>query len=364
MSGRPPDVIALTSGMTYWYPGVSDMTALCRSCFPGVPIVLGGLYATLCTDHARNRSGADYVMPGPVSQAGLNLFSELTGFRPDKSDTEATDPAYDLYPRLRSAAIRTMVGCPFRCPFCASHLLSGPFQTFNAESVLHQFRYLAGRRGVNDIAFYDDALLLNRKNHLIPILHLIIRERFDCRLHTPNGLHPRWIDQNLARLFARAGFKTLRLSYESSSPDRQKAMGQKVTDADLIRAAGHLKKAGFTSRETGAYVLMGLPGQLLEEVIDSLLFVLGLQIRVSLASFSPIPGTESWQEAVAHGLIDQDADPLLTNNTILPMVPEPHVRERLTRLGTLAAQANQMLIRGESPLTDSDWRTSIHKLRD
>jgi radical SAM superfamily enzyme YgiQ (UPF0313 family) len=360
----PPDVIAVTSGMTYWYPGVFEMISLCRSVFPGVPVILGGLYATLCTGHARHNSGADYVMPGPVSPACLDQFAEITGFRPQVPVAEPVFPEYALYPRLRTAAIRTMIGCPFRCPFCASHLLSGPFQALNPELVMQQIGYLTSRRGVQDIAFYDDALLLNRKKHLIPILRLLIEERINCRLHTPNGLHPRWIDRNLAHLLARSGFKTLRLSYESVSPDRQKAMGKKVTDADLIRAVGCLKTAGFTSRETGAYVLMGLPGQSIHEVIDSMLFVLGLHIRVSLASFSPIPGTESWQEAVTRGLIDQNADPLLTNNTIFPMIPEPEIRERLNRLGTLAAQANRMLVRGESPLGNSDWRGEVRKLRD
>ena len=340
------------------------MITLCRSTFPGVPVVLGGLYATLCTDHARNYSGADSVIPGPVSQTSLDLFAEITGFRPQASIFEPVLPAYDLYPSLRTAAIRTMIGCPFRCPFCASHLLSGAFQVLNPDIVMQQIGYLAGTRGVQDIAFYDDALLLNRENHLIPILLRIIEEGVSCKWHTPNGLHPRWVDGDLARLLARSGFKTLRLSYESTSPDRQKAMGKKVTDADLNHAVTHLKSAGFTSNEIGAYVLMGLPGQLLDEVVDSLFFVLGLNIRVSLASFSPIPGTESWEEAVALGIIPQDLDPLLTNNSIFPMVPEPHIKERLIRLGTLAARANQMVIRGESPLSNTDWRASIRKLRD
>jgi radical SAM superfamily enzyme YgiQ (UPF0313 family) len=360
----PPDVIALTSGMTYWYPGVFEMITLCRSTFPGVPVVLGGLYATLCTDHARNYSGADSVVPGPLSQTSLDLFAEITGFQPQASISELVLPAYDLYPSLRTAAIRTMIGCPFRCPFCASHLLSGAFQVLNPDIVMQQIGYLAGRRDVQDIAFYDDALLLNRENHLIPILLRIIEEGVSCKWHTPNGLHPRWVDGDLARLLARSGFKTLRLSYESTSPDRQKAMGKKVTDADLNRAVTHLKSAGFTSNEIGAYVLMGLPGQSLDEVVETLFFVLGLNIRVSLASFSPIPGTESWEEAVALGLIPQDLDPLLTNNSIFPMVPEPHIKERLIRLGTLAARANQMVVRGKAPLRNDNWRREVQKLLD
>jgi hypothetical protein len=39
--------------MTYWYPGVVEAIARVRARFGAVPVVLGGVYATLCTDHAR-----------------------------------------------------------------------------------------------------------------------------------------------------------------------------------------------------------------------------------------------------------------------------------------------------------------------
>ncbi len=47
-----PDIVLLTSIMTYWYPGVLESLGLLREIFPGVPVVLGGLYAALCPEHA------------------------------------------------------------------------------------------------------------------------------------------------------------------------------------------------------------------------------------------------------------------------------------------------------------------------
>ena len=61
-----PDAVLVTSLMTYWYPGVFEAIRLAKEIFPGVPVILGGIYATLCTDYARERSGADYVLSGPV----------------------------------------------------------------------------------------------------------------------------------------------------------------------------------------------------------------------------------------------------------------------------------------------------------
>jgi hypothetical protein len=38
-----------------------------------------------------------------------------------------------------------------------------------------------------------------------------------------------------------------------------------------------------------------------------------------LSSFSPIPGTVDYQRAIDHGLFPADADPLLTNKTVIPL---------------------------------------------
>jgi hypothetical protein len=52
-----PDAILVTSMMTYWYPGVFRVIELVKYQFPEVPVILGGVYATLCTTHARTYSG-------------------------------------------------------------------------------------------------------------------------------------------------------------------------------------------------------------------------------------------------------------------------------------------------------------------
>ncbi|MCX7767334.1 MAG: cobalamin B12-binding domain-containing protein, partial [Candidatus Sumerlaeia bacterium] len=42
-----PDVILVTSRMTYWYPAVVEVIRICRQIFPDSPVILGGTYATL-----------------------------------------------------------------------------------------------------------------------------------------------------------------------------------------------------------------------------------------------------------------------------------------------------------------------------
>jgi len=79
MLEEKPDLIGIASGMTYWYPGVFKAIEIAKKVFSNVPIILGGIYATLCSEHARKHSGADVVLNGRGESEVLKLISELTG---------------------------------------------------------------------------------------------------------------------------------------------------------------------------------------------------------------------------------------------------------------------------------------------
>ena len=207
-----PDVILLTSGMTYWYPGVFEMIGILRDISPGVTVVLGGIYATLCYDHATTYSGADRVMAGPGEIQALKVVDEITGNRSNTDQYTSLDdlpvPWYGGYSHLDSAAILTSRGCPYRCPFCASHLLNMDYEKRSPQRVVDEIDRLHNDRGVNEFAFYDDALLHNKAEHLFPILKAVMNRKLTVHFHTPNGIPPRAIDANTARIMKQAGFQT------------------------------------------------------------------------------------------------------------------------------------------------------------
>jgi radical SAM superfamily enzyme YgiQ (UPF0313 family) len=78
----------------------------------------------------------------------------------------------------------------------------------------------------------------------------------------------------------------------------------------------YLVDAGLDPRRIGIYLLMGLPGQTPEEVEAGVAFVESLGVAPYLAEFSPIPGTPSWRELEARGVVSAEMDPILTNNTV------------------------------------------------
>jgi radical SAM superfamily enzyme YgiQ (UPF0313 family) len=362
-----PDAVFITSGMTYWYPGIVEMTGLLKTIFPRIPIVLGGIYATLCPEHARSICGADHVISGEGEIQALKIADSLTGHQSDVgrygNPQDFPLPLYELYPVLNSVALLTSRGCPYRCPFCASRLLSKSCSRENPEKVVALIDRLYRDRNVRHFAFYDDALFAQKEEHIIPILNAVIEKKLPLHFHTPNGIQPKEINLHIARLLWKAGFQTLRLSYESGSSEWQKRMAFKVTDADLSSAVKCFFQAGFSPKQLGSYILAGLPGQELGEVLDSIAFVYGLGIKVSLASFSPIPGTECWQDAVDQGLLLSDADPLMTNNTYFPMRSKTIPYHRFLRLGSMVAEANRILNKGGNPLKEPAIGDSMKQLK-
>lgn len=74
-----PQAILVTSLMTYWYPGVRETIQLLREVFLDVPLLLGGIYASLLPDHAREECLADEILVGPGERVLFQALHRRTG---------------------------------------------------------------------------------------------------------------------------------------------------------------------------------------------------------------------------------------------------------------------------------------------
>jgi radical SAM superfamily enzyme YgiQ (UPF0313 family) len=184
--------------------------------------------------------------------------------------------------------------------------------------VVEEIEYWTTHYRVNNIAFYDDALLMNHPDHIVPILKEVIKRGIRCNFHTPNGLHVREIDEALADLLFTAGFKTLRLGFETSHEETQVETGGKVENHEFVGAVRNLKRAGYSGDEIGVYIMVGLPGQRAGEAEESIAFVLEAEARPILVEYSPIPHTPLFERAKQVSQFDLENEPLYQNNSILP----------------------------------------------
>lgn len=332
------DAVLVSCAMTYWYPGAFEAIALVRKVWPAIPILLGGIYTTLCREHSEKFSGADAVLPGPFEKS-LSLFKDATGIRIDASHAPLYRPALDLYAKLKYAPILLSRGCPFRCDYCASGILHNKYARRAPEEVVEVIEEMA-LRGISDFAFYDDALLWDAKDGLIPLLEAILsrtssKPQRKIRLHAPNGLHFSKIDRELAKLMRRAGFVTIRIGVESLSKESHEQWGGKADPESLASVVSYLFDAGYTPDEVGAYLLAGIPGQKAVELEKDVKTLLSLGVRPYLAEYSPLPGTPMFERARVASRYDIANEPVTQNNSVLPCMSPDFTFEDLQRLKQL-----------------------------
>ncbi len=302
----PFDFALIQTTMTYWYPGVEEVVEDIRRLSPRTKIVLGGNYVTLCGSHAR-RLGADLLVTG----AGLEPLWELLQLPPDPMQ-----PAlWEAYGALKVGVLKLADGCPYSCTYCSVPQVYGRFKPRPLRRPLAEFDLLRGL-GVENIAFYDDALLFHSEQVLRPFLYELIERRSRINLHSPNALNARLVTPDLADMMVRAGFKSFYLGFESASPQWQKRTGSKVCCEELAEAVEHLISAGAEPANITAYQILGHPHTASGELEQSMRFVNSLGIRGMLADFSPIPGTPDGE--YCRRWVDLD-EPLMHNKTAFPI---------------------------------------------
>jgi len=303
----PFDFIMIQTTMTYWYNGLEEVIEDIRSTWPQAKIILGGNYVTLCSEHAQ-KLRADLLIHG----TNLEPLWEYLGIRPDMQE-----PAlWQVYNKLKVGVLKLSDGCPFNCTYCSVPEVYGKFQSRPLEHSLTELELLC-QLGVENIAFYDDALLFEADKVLVPFLSEVLKRNLKVHFHSPNALNARFITEDLAELMVKAGFKTFYLGFESASQQWQQRTGSKVFSEDLQQAARCLIAVGAEPANITAYQILGHPHIDIQELEASMHFVQSLGIRGMLADFSPIPGTPDGE--YCRKWVDLD-EPLMHNKTAFPII--------------------------------------------
>jgi len=317
LKNEEKDFILISSSMTYWYPGVFEVIKILKEKYPKTPIILGGTYPTLCFNHANKFSQADFVFKADKLQDFFNLL----GVEFDFSELFSTLPDYNyFYSQLDYVVLRTSWGCPFNCSYCAIKRLFKGFFKVPEEKILN-FILNYYQKGIRDFVFYDEALLYEQSS-IKKLLSQLKKLKLSLRFHTPNALHLRFLDKEVAVLLKETNFVNPHFGLETLNPTLQKEWGDKVNIEDLTRAIKILKKAGFKEGEFSVYLLLGFPNQDLKELKKEAEFLHQQGARVSLAEFSPVPGTKLYQFYKK-----ELSEPLFQNNSLFYFLRKKDLKE-------------------------------------
>ncbi len=115
-----------------------------------------------------------------------------------------------------------------------------------------------------------------------------------------NGISFASLDGELLELMKRAGFHTINLSYVSTDPSTKERMGRPkpATEFDKI-----LEKAEQIGLHVIAYAILGMPGQTIEEMVDTLIYLMGKKVLIGPSIYYPTPGTPLFERCEKEGLL-------------------------------------------------------------
>jgi hypothetical protein len=280
---HPPTEVWISATMTYWWESARDLIARLRRYFGKRPrIIMGGIYPTLVPDHAARYCQPDIVVAGEVEEAN-DLWTDLS-----------------LYEKPQTYAIITPSrGCPFDCSYCAQKTINGGIRKVRFREpadIIAEMRHKYETYGIRDFAFYADSLLFGFRHNLMKILELIVAEKLPFHLHAPEGLDTKFLsqDERLLPLMKQAGFQKVYLPVENIDDSYLRMLNRKhVRLEHFVKAAELCKKAGFRMRnlEVNAFALYGLPGEKIDHVVKTVLFVSEIVGSIIPMLFTPVPST-------------------------------------------------------------------------
>jgi radical SAM superfamily enzyme YgiQ (UPF0313 family) len=283
-----PDHIYVTSTMTYWWESTRDVIALAKKTFPKSEVLLGGIYPTLCPEHAEQNTQADIVVVGEIREAS-DLWSDLSLY--------ASPPQY--------AVITSSRGCPYDCAHCAQRRINGPGVRHRPpEDVVEEIVDKNRRYGITKFAFYEDNILdnilIDCQENFERIMDLLLEKRLKLHLSAPEGFEVRLLYPQLLKKTKAAGFRSIYLPLEVASLDNTMHLDQKgVRLEEFDRAVGYCQQAGYKPgirQELNAFILYGVPNQPLDKVVDAILYAAHRVGNVTPMLFTPVPGSRLYKK--------------------------------------------------------------------
>jgi len=287
-AAHPPDEVWISATMTYWWEAVRDLTTRLKRRFGDKTLILlGGIYPSLVPEHATRHTRSDLVVVGEVKEAN-DLWPDLSLYE--------TPPTYAIVTPSR--------GCPYNCAYCAQRTINEGRRAVHyrpAEDIVAEMRHRYETYGIREFAFYADFLLWEHERNLQKVLEIIVKEKLPFRLHAPEGLDVRYLSQSqrLVDLLKAAHFEKLYLPCESIDDQYLSTLNrQHVHLEHLVQAVRMIEKAGFRMRnlEVNAFVLYGLPGETIDQVVKTILFVSEMVGSIIPMLFTPVPTTQLYQD--------------------------------------------------------------------
>ena len=307
-----PDLVGITA-FTSQATRAYELSALFRAM--GVPVVMGGIHATMCLAEALGH--ADAVVTGEAESVWPQVLADVQAGTLQRvyaggpvSMAEIPPARHDLLAgRYHFGSIQATRGCPLNCSFCSVTAFNGHlFRRRPIENVIAELRQIREKR----ILFVDDNLIGTRRDHIASakdLFRTMIRE----------GLTRPWIcqatinfpdDEQVLDLAARSGCVGVFIGFESPTVEGLIALGKKFNlrkGRDFRTSVRRIHCHGIAVM--GSFILgidtdrPGIGATIARAAEDYRLDMADVQI------LTPLPGTALFQEMERQGRIIANSYP-------------------------------------------------------
>jgi radical SAM superfamily enzyme YgiQ (UPF0313 family) len=212
------------------------------------------------------------------------------------------DPYIYRVGKKRSTMIITSRGCPHRCAYCSAHRTMGT--AFRARTPLHVVEEMKECREKYDIQTFDieDDNFTYDQQRAAEMLRLIIQTFGEeaLEISAMNGVSFASLNGELIDLMKRAGFRTINISLVSTSDSLRSAMGRPLGVAAFNTVLDAAEKAGLN---VVAYAILGMPGQTIQDMVDTVGYLMGKQVLIGPSIYYPVPGTALFDTCRKEGVL-------------------------------------------------------------
>lgn len=186
--------------------------------------------------------------------------------------------------------IFTARGCPYKCNFCASHLMAGRKVRYRSvQSVMDEIDYLKEKFNIKILSIEDDTLTL-KKERTIAICKELIRRQYN--LHIMCETRVDHVDEELLGYLKKAGVDWLFFGVESGNQQILNQTRKGIKLEQVKHAVKLTKKAGI-GVHTG--FILGHIGETRETALETIRFLKELMPdNAGIATLIPFPGSKVW----------------------------------------------------------------------
>ena len=344
---RKPDIVGISGPFTCQIGNAIKISNLTKQVNQKILTVVGGPHVTLVPkEFLKEATNVDVAVVGEgeyamleISEAfeGKRQFSQILGIayrqngvviiNPARPFMQQLDelpyPAYDLvdmelylspkkigYRSFQDRAISmiTSRGCPFNCCFCAVHLHMGQkFRAHSAKYVLDHIQNVVAKFKVKNIFFEDDNLTLDIRRFKA-ICDGLIERKIKIGWETPNGIRADYLNLELLKKMKQSGANSIFVGVESGE---QQILDDIICKSlDLRHVVQFAKDAKQIGLKTGAFYIIGFPGEKKENMQRTVDFALELKrkydVGMHLFMATPSYGTKLYDECKTEGYIQHD----------------------------------------------------------